>query len=124
MKPPSFDGKTNYWITVAHDTIPYWGYMASSKVKNPELLAAYIDNVMSEKSSELFEWGVEGLTFRRTDSGGYEYLPEFENNSAGLRELGVGNFHDPRYIRRCGGLDQTFVWSRLPPPLVEQRAAR
>jgi putative aldouronate transport system substrate-binding protein len=98
MKPPSFEGKTHYWITVAHDTIPYWGYMASAKVKNPELLAAYVDNIMSEKSSELFEWGVEGLSFRRTDNGGYEYLPEFDEDPAGLRELGVGNFHDPRYI--------------------------
>ena len=107
MKPPSFEGNTHYWITVAHDTIPYWGYMASSKVKNPELLAAYIDNVMSEKSYELFEWGLEGLTFRRTDDGGYETLPEFANNTAGLRELGVGNFHDPRYIHYS---DRAFTW--------------
>ena len=107
MKPPSFEGNTYYWITVAHDTIPYWGYMASSKVKNPELLAAYIDNVMSEKSYELFEWGLEGLTFRRTDDGGYETLPEFANNTAGLRELGVGNFHDPRYIHYS---DRAFTW--------------
>ena len=107
MKPPSFEGNTHYWITVAHDTIPYWGYMASAKAKNPELLAAYVDNIMSEKSSELFEWGVEGLTFRRTDDGGYEYLPEFVNNSAGLRELGVGNFHDPRYIHYN---DYDVIW--------------
>ena len=107
MKPPSFEGNTYYWITVAHDTIPYWGYMASSKVKNPELLAAYVDNIMSVKSYELFEWGIEGLTFRRNDAGGYEYLPEFENNSAGLRELGVGNFHDPRYIHYN---DYDLIW--------------
>ena len=98
MKPPSFEGDTYYWITVAHDTIPYWGYMANSKVKNPELLAAYVDNVMSEKSAELYEWGIEGLTFRFNDEGGYEVLPEFANDSAGLRALGVGNLHDPRYI--------------------------
>jgi putative aldouronate transport system substrate-binding protein len=107
MKPPSFEGNTHYWITVAHDTIPYWGYMASSKVKNPELLAAYVDNIMSEKSSELFEWGVEGLSFRRTDNGGYEYLPEFDEDPAGLRELGVGNFHDPRYIHYN---DYSQIW--------------
>ena len=107
MKPPSFEGKTHYWITVAHDTIPYWGYMASAKVKNPELLAAYVDNIMSEKSSELFEWGVEGLSFRRTDNGGYEYLPEFDEDPAGLRELGVGNFHDPRYIHYN---DYSQIW--------------
>lgn len=106
MKPPSFEGNTHYWITVAHDTIPYWGYMASAKVKNPELLAAYVDNIMSEKSYELFEWGVEGQTFRRTDDG-YEYLPEFANDSAALRELGVGNFHDPRYIHYN---DYDLIW--------------
>lgn len=106
MKPPSFEGKTHYWITVAHDTIPYWGYMASAKVKNPELLAAYVDNIMSEKTYELFEWGIEGRTFRRTDDG-YEYLPEFANDSAALRELGVGNFHDPRYIHYN---DSNLIW--------------
>ncbi len=106
MKPPSFEGKTHYWITVAHDTIPYWGYMASAKVKNPELLAAYVDNIMSEKTYELFEWGIEGQTFRRTDDG-YEYLPEFANDSAALRELGVGNFHDPRYIHYN---DSDLIW--------------
>lgn len=106
MKPPSFEGNTHYWITVAHDTIPYWGYMASAKVKNPELLAAYVDNIMSEKSYELFEWGIEGQTFRRTDDG-YEYLPEFANDSAALRELGVGNFHDPRYIHYN---DYDLIW--------------
>lgn len=106
MKPPSFEGKTHYWITVAHDTIPYWGYMASAKVKNPELLAAYVDNIMSEKTYELFEWGIEGQTFRRTDDG-YEYLPEFANDSAALRELGVGNFHDPRYIHYN---DYDLIW--------------
>lgn len=106
MKPPSFEGNTHYWITVAHDTIPYWGYMASAKVKNPELLAAYVDNIMSEKTYELFEWGIEGQTFRRTDDG-YEYLPEFANDSAALRELGVGNFHDPRYIHYN---DYDLIW--------------
>ena len=76
-------------------------------MKNPELLAAYVDNIMSVKSSELFEWGRRGADLRRTDAGGYEYLPEFENNSAGLRELGVGNFHDPRYIHYN---DYDLIW--------------
>ncbi len=106
MKPPSFEGETNYWITVGHDNIPYWGYMANSQVKNPELLAAYIDNVMSEETYELFEWGIEGLTYRRTD-GGYEYLPEYANDAAALRALGVGNFHDPRYIHYN---DHALIW--------------
>ena len=107
MKPPSFEGNTYYWITVPYDSVPSWGFMASAKVKNPELLAAYIDNVMSEKTSELWNWGIEGLTFRRTADGGYETLPEFENNTAGLRELGVFNFHDARYIHYD---DRAFNW--------------
>ena len=31
MRPPSFEGNTYYWITVAHDTIPYWGYMPAPR---------------------------------------------------------------------------------------------
>lgn len=115
MRPPKADdGKRYYNITVPHDGVPYWGYMASAKVKNPELLAAYVDNIMSEKTYELFEWGIEGVTFKRTADGGYEYLPDFLKDDAGglrggekLQKQGVGSFQDPRYIHYN---DYATIW--------------
>jgi len=104
MRPPSYSGQTYYRITVPHDSVPYWGYMANAKVKNPELLAAYIDNVMSEKTYELFEWGLEGKTFTKASDGSYQYLPEYNSTIGGilggqkLQAMGVGELMDPRYI--------------------------
>ncbi len=101
MRPPKADnGKRYYWLTIANDQIPYWGYMANAKVKNPELLASYIDNVMSEKTYLLFEFGIEGLTYKLNSQGKPEFLPEYTgpDASAKLSALGVYNFFDPRYI--------------------------
>jgi putative aldouronate transport system substrate-binding protein len=115
MRPPKADdGKRYYNITVPLGGTAYWGYMASAKVKNPELLAAYVDNIMSYKSYELFEWGLEGQTFKRTADGGYEYLPEFLKDDVGglrggekLQKQGVGSFNDPRYIHFN---DYKIIW--------------
>jgi len=57
--PKADDGKRYYNITVPSGGVPGWGYFASAKVKNPELLSAYVDNIMSYKSYELFEWGID-----------------------------------------------------------------
>ena len=96
MKPPSYKGKTYYWITVPHDKGNYWAYMSPKDVKMPELLAAYVDNIMSMETYLLFEWGIEGETYRVLPDGRPEYI---ESVSAAERsDLGVYNFWDPRYI--------------------------
>lgn len=115
MRPPKAeDGKRYYWITVARESTVNWGYIANAKVKRPELLAAYVDNIMSYKTYELFEWGLDGVTFKRTADGGYEYLPEFLKDDVGglrggqkLQKQGVGSIQDPRYIHYN---DYKIVW--------------
>lgn len=98
MRTPSFEGTRNYWVTVPHDRINGWGYMASSKTKNPELLAAYVDNIVSLEVAEMYDWGVEGVTFSRTAGGGREWIGDLTTDRAKRKEAGVGNFWDPRYI--------------------------
>lgn len=109
MLTPAFEGTRYYWITVPHDRINGWGYMANAKVKNPELLAAYVDNIVSRETAEKYDWGVEGLTFRRTSGGGREFIPPYDD-PAKRRDAGVGNFWDPRYIHYS---DYRYNWFGL-----------
>jgi putative aldouronate transport system substrate-binding protein len=96
MKPPSYKGQTSYRITVPYDRGNYWGYMSPKNVKNPEVLASYVDNIVSEETSVTFEWGIEGLTYRTQADGSLEYLDTLD--AKGRSDLGVYNFWDPRYI--------------------------
>jgi len=99
--PRAADGKRYYWITVPHDSYGNSAFMANARAKRPELLAAYVDNIMSYETYELKEWGLEGVTFRRTPEGGYEFLPEYRKDDPGgltagqkLTKQGVGALLD------------------------------
>jgi putative aldouronate transport system substrate-binding protein len=96
MKPPTYKGQTYYRITVPYDRGNYWGYMSPKNVKNPEVLASYVDNIMSMETYYLFEWGIEGMTYRFLEDGRPEYLDTYD--AAGRSAIGVYNFWDPRYI--------------------------
>ena len=98
MLPPAHNGKRNISLTVTHDGMPGWGYIASAKTKHPELLAAYIDNVVSTKTSELFNWGIEGESFTKDENGNRKFTPEYLEDTSKLADLGVGDLFDPRYI--------------------------
>ena len=64
MTPPAdSDGNRNLGIAYQHDGIPGWGLVCSSKAKNPEYLAAYMDQVVSPYGRDLFNYGVEGVTY-------------------------------------------------------------
>ena len=115
MRTPSYNGKRYYWVTVPHDRINGWGYMAGSKVKNPELLASYVDNIVSLEVAEMYDWGVEGVTFKRTSGGGREWLPGFDV-AAKRKEAGVGNFWDPRYIHYGNYRENWFGMGNLARP--------
>lgn len=98
MKTPSYQGKTYYWMAFSHDSVSSFGFLANAKVKNPELLASYVDNIISYEISELFEWGLEGVTFKRLPGGGHEFLPEIQADMTKATDLGVSNFWDPRFV--------------------------
>lgn len=96
MAPPTYKGNMYYNITVPHDKGNYWAYMSPKDVKMPELLASYIDNIMSKETYLLFEWGIEGEDYRILSDGRPEYLDTYTADERA--ERGVYNFWDPRYI--------------------------
>jgi len=105
MAPPKYQGQRTWRITVPHDSIPYWGYMANAKVNMPELLASYVDNIMSPETYLLFEWGIENVTYIRNADGSLAWKP---GTTADERSaLGVYNFWDPRYIHYS---DYKMAW--------------
>jgi len=98
MSPPSYNSKKTIALTIQHDLVPTWGYFASAKAKNPELLAAYIDFVVSKEASELFNWGIEDLTYTKDSSGKKVFKPEYLDGTR-LKDVGVGDLFDVRYIQ-------------------------
>jgi putative aldouronate transport system substrate-binding protein len=99
LTAPSYNGKSLQRITNVFDSSPSWGFFASAKVKNPELLAAFIDNTVSKETSELFNWGVEGVTFKRDSNGFKEFIPEIMSGEKNPADFGIGNIMSPRYIQ-------------------------
>ncbi len=112
MRPPSHRGHTYYHITVPHDAVGNWGYMSPRDVKMPEVLASYVDNIMSFESYMLFTWGIEGLTYDIGPDGAPRFLDTYD--AAGRRDLGVGNFWDVRYIKFDDRYGNWFA-SAMPP---------
>ena len=112
--PALEEGGTRYSVvTVPYDNVPSWGYFVNAKVQNPELICAYLDNVISREASLLYNWGIEGVSFETTATGGRAYLDGYKTRDE-RRDAGVGNFMDVRYISwkmrdvdYYGGTDQS-----------------
>jgi putative aldouronate transport system substrate-binding protein len=116
MRTPAYKGRRYYWITVPHDRINGWGFMASKKTKNPELLAAYVDNIVSPEVALLYDWGVEGVTYRVNSDGSKEWIGKYADDRTARRAAGVGNFWDPRYIHLSNYKDNWFGLMLTDPP--------
>lgn len=68
MTPPaSSDGNRYLSIAYQHDNVPGWGIVCSSQTEHPELLAAYMDQVVSPFGRDIFNYGVEGVTYDIVD---------------------------------------------------------
>lgn len=89
MTPPAdADGVRRLGIAYQHDGIPGWGLVCSSKTKNPEYLAAYMDQVVSPFGRDIFNYGVEGTTYDIVDG---EYVMKDGIDKA---EYGVGTQYE------------------------------
>lgn len=113
MKPPAHDGQSHFYITVPHDSVGYWGYMSSADVKMPEVLASYVDNIISQDSYMLFTWGIEGETYEVGPDGVPEFLDPYTDAEV-RSEAGVGNFWDVRYIKFDDRYNTWFT-AAMPP---------
>ncbi len=97
--PAHQTGDTQYSVvTVPYDNTPNWGYFVNADVKNPELICAYLDEVISQEASMLYNWGVEGETYVTNENGTHSFLEGY-TDSAARKEAGVGNLMDIRYIQ-------------------------
>lgn len=68
MTPPADEnGVRRMQLAYQHDGLPSWGIVCSSKTEHPELLAAYMDQVVSSWGRDNFNYGVEGETFDYID---------------------------------------------------------
>lgn len=67
LPPASTDGKRYLPLAYQHDSISDWGIVSSSQTEHPELLAAYMDQVVSPFGRDLFNYGVEGETYDIVD---------------------------------------------------------
>ena len=68
ITPPADENGNRYLpIAYQHDGLPSWGIVCSSKAKHPEILSAYMDEVVSQFGRDIFNYGVEGTTFDYDD---------------------------------------------------------
>ena len=86
--PASADGSRYLPIVYQHDSIPWWGIVCSADAKQPEYLAAYMDMVVSPFSRDLFNYGVEGVTYDVKD--GVPTIREGINRTA----EGIGSIYE------------------------------
>jgi len=63
-------------VTIGYDQMNYWGIMSNSKTKNPELVCAILDWMFSPEATQLINWGVEGVTFKKNADGTKSFLPD------------------------------------------------
>jgi len=102
---PTYNG--NAVMMVERPTVgkPNWGLIGSAKTKNPELLAALMDYNYSDEITTLWNWGIEGTTYKVNADGKKEFLPDVKNsmNQKGtidLTSLGLFNMKDLQTTRR------------------------
>lgn len=88
MPPADVNGERYLPIAYQHDNIPSWGLVCSADVENPEYLAAYMDQVVSPFARDLFNYGVEGVTYDKVD--GKYVMKEGIDKTA----HGVGSIYD------------------------------
>lgn len=100
MTPARNEGDPRYSvITVPYDNVPNWGYFVNADVENPELICSYLDEVISPEGSELYNWGVAGLTYEKDEDGHHHFIGEYVDSDEARKEAGIHNFMDVRYIQ-------------------------
>ena len=68
-------------------------------MENPELICSYLDEVISPEGSELYNWGVAGLTYEKDEDGHHHFIGEYVDSDEARKEAGIHNFMDVRYIQ-------------------------
>ena len=88
LPPADSEGERVLPLAYTHDGLPSWGIVCSADVEHPELLAAYMDQVVSPVGRDIFNYGIEGVTYDVID--GVPTLKEGISKS----EYGVGSQYE------------------------------
>ena len=59
-------------------------FVLTDKAKNPEAAIRWMDHFYSDEGAKMFFMGFEGVTYKMTDKGEYEYLDSIAKNPDGL----------------------------------------
>ena len=74
-------------------SLTFWAYyVVNSEVKQPELMARFMDIQYSPEIYELFSWGVEGVTYESQPGGGKKFVDALlnaEDPVVKANELGI-----------------------------------
>ena len=70
-------GIANSYVGAFYDSPGYFGTAANAKTEHPELLCAMLDYFVSDEATELFGWGIEGVTYRKVN-GKNEWMPDIK----------------------------------------------
>jgi len=98
MKPPAINGKSYLPYTQTFDGDSWWGIVSGSNTKYPELVCSLIDFTLSEEISDLLNWGIENVIYKKNADGSKSYLPDVKtpSNPNGTKELvdiGLTNYN-------------------------------
>lgn len=96
----SADKPGTQWITTPYDVTPFYGYMVNADVKNPELMASYLDNLYTEEGYYRANWGVQGVSYEIDEEGLPYYLDDYGTNAEKRAALGIGSVLDNFYVCR------------------------
>jgi len=88
LPPADSKGDRALPLQYQHDGLPWWGIVCSANTEHPELLAAYMDQVVSPAGRDIFNYGIEGVTYDYID--GIPYLKEGIDKT----EYGVGSQYE------------------------------
>jgi len=97
--PAAAGGQPHYNKINYRAGVPTNGYFASAKVDNPELLASYLDYIISPEASVLWNWGIEGVSYDIDSSGKKYFLDDYATSADKRKELGISQFIDVRMNR-------------------------
>lgn len=104
LTPAYKEGDPRYnVITTPYDSVSSWGLFPKADVEHPEVLCGFLDKINSEKGSEMYFWGLEGLTFGVDENGVKYFLDDFATNTDHRKEVGLNQIMDLRYVLRMKG---------------------
>ncbi len=97
MVSPAEEGVKPYVSAFNNEDSVGWIYTIANTAKNPELCAAILDLIGSEKYATAAYWGVEGETYTVNEAGKKEYTKEYLDMDPAERKNVYGIARNPTY---------------------------